>query len=40
VRPEGDTKFEPGDEVFLLAASKSHPTALSDLRATTSRWGV
>ena len=30
--PEGDTLIQPGDEVFLLAASEHIRTALSDLR--------
>ncbi len=32
IRPDGDTKIEPGDEVFVLAASKHIRTALADLR--------
>jgi trk system potassium uptake protein TrkA len=32
VLPDGDTMIEPGDEVFLLAASEHIRTALSDLR--------
>jgi trk system potassium uptake protein TrkA len=32
IRPEGNTTIEPGDEVFLLAASEHIRTALSDLR--------
>jgi len=32
IRPDGDTMIEPGDEVFLLAASEHVRTALSDLR--------
>ena len=32
IRPDGDTLIEPGDEVFLLAASEHIRTALSDLR--------
>ena len=32
IAPEGDTMIEPGDEVFLLAASEHIRTALSDLR--------
>ncbi|NLD68795.1 MAG: Trk system potassium transporter TrkA [Limnobacter sp.] len=32
IRPEGDTTIEPGDEVFVLAASEHIRTALSDLR--------
>ena len=30
--PDGDTRIEPGDEVFMLAASEHIRTALSDLR--------
>jgi len=32
VAPDGDTMIEPGDEVFLLAASEHIRTALADLR--------
>ena len=32
IRPDGDTRIEAGDEVFLLAASEHIRTALSDLR--------
>ncbi len=32
ITPDGDTLIEPGDEVFLLAASEHIRTALSDLR--------
>ncbi|MCX7272929.1 MAG: Trk system potassium transporter TrkA [Burkholderiales bacterium] len=32
IAPDGDTLIEPGDEVFLLAASEHIRTALSDLR--------
>ncbi len=32
IRADGDTLIEPGDEVFLLAASEHLRTALSDLR--------
>ena len=32
VMPDGDTQIEPGDEVFILAASEHIRTALSDLR--------
>ncbi len=32
IRPEGDTRIEVGDEVFLLAASEHIRTALADLR--------
>jgi trk system potassium uptake protein TrkA len=32
IRPDGDTMIEPGDEVFLLAATEHIRTALSDLR--------
>ncbi|MBN9429320.1 MAG: Trk system potassium transporter TrkA [Burkholderiales bacterium] len=32
IRPDGDTLIEPGDEVFILAASEHIRTALSDLR--------
>lgn len=32
IQPDGDTLIEPGDEVFILAASEHIRTALSDLR--------
>ena len=32
IRPDGDTRIQAGDEVFLLAASEHIRTALSDLR--------
>ena len=32
IQPDGDTLIEPGDEVFILAASQHIRTALSDLR--------
>ena len=32
IQPDGDTTIEPGDEVFMLAASEHIRTALSDLR--------
>lgn len=32
VIPDGDTRIEPGDEVFVLAASEHIRTALNDLR--------